>query len=746
MKKLLSAPRVARASRVREGAPHPLGATWDGRGVNFALFSANATKVELCLFDTDGRREIERIEMPEYTDEVWHAYLPDARPGTVYGYRVHGPFDPLHGHRFNPNKLLLDPYAKALVGELKWTDALFGYRIGSRKDDLSFDRRDSAPAMLKCRVIDPAFSWGEERSPRIPWERTIFYEAHVRGYTMLHPLVPKPLRGTFAGMAQHDVVDHIKSLGVTSIELLPVHAFIDDRHLIEKGLRNYWGYNTIGFFAPDPRYMSTPFVNEFKEMVARLHDAGLEVILDVVYNHTAEGNERGPTLSFKGIDNASYYRLMPDNPRYYINDTGTGNTFNLSHPRVLQLVLDSLRYWATEMRVDGFRFDLATILGREVHGFDPGGGFFDAVRQDPILSQTKLIAEPWDIGPGGYQVGNFPPGWAEWNDKYRDTVRAFWKGDDGKLPEFASRISASGDIFNHRGRRPWVTVNFVTAHDGFTLNDLVTYNDKHNEANGEDNRDGHSHNISWNHGVEGPTQDPEIRELRERQKRNLLATLLFSLGTPMVLAGDEFGRSQRGNNNPYCQDNEISWFDWTAIDKDGQALAEFVGELISIRQSYPVLHRNHFLIGAYDPDLDVKDVTWLTPSATEMTPEQWSDANARCLGALFDGRSRPSGIKRPGADATLLLILNAHYEAVSFTLPTVAGGSAWLSLIDTAAPGRVDPLLTTRSGDHYEIPARALALLALKPDRRTWRTFHVLAEITQREQEAQAAARGLLDD
>src|ERR1700760_4153741 len=530
-----------RKSRVGEGAPNPRGATWGGLGVNFALFSANATKVELCLFDDAGRNELERIELPEYTNEVWHGYLPEARPGTIYGYRVHGPYDPRNGHRFNPNKLMLDPYAKAYIGALRWDNALFGYTIGSRDGDLSFDRRDSARFMPKCRVIDPAFTWGRERRPEVPWERTILYETHVRGFTKQHPAVPEHLRGTFSGLGRKEVVDYIRSLGVTSVELLPIHAFVNDRHLLEKGLTNYWGYNTIGFFAPDPRYSAVPaFVfSEFKEMVARLHDAGVEVILDVVYNHTAEGNEMGPTLSFKGIDNVSYYRLMPDDKRYYINDTGTGNTVNLSHQRVLQLVADSLRYWATEMRVDGFRFDLATILAREPHGFDEGGGFLDTCRQDPVLAGIKLIAEPWDIGPGGYQVGQFPPGWAEWNDKFRDTVRRFWKGDEGVVPEFAKRISGSGDLFNKRGRKPWASVNFVTAHDGFNLNDLVSYNDKHNEANGEDNRDGHSNNHSWNHGAEGPTDDAEIVALRERQKRNLLATVLLSHGTPMLLAGDE---------------------------------------------------------------------------------------------------------------------------------------------------------------------------------------------------------------
>ncbi len=520
-----------RKSRLREGLPNPLGATWTGLGVNFALFSAHATKVELCLFDDDGATEIERIALPEYTDEVWHGFLPDARPGTIYAYRVYGPYEPANGHRFNPNKLLLDPYAKALHGKLEWNPALFGYTMESG-DDLTFDERDSARFMPKCRVVDPAFTWGDDRPPRTAWERTIVYELHVRGYTMLHPEVPEFLRGTFRGLTDPAVLDHIRRLGVTAVELLPVHQFIDDSHLLDKGLVNYWGYNSISFFALARRYASVPdfAFAEFKEMVARFHQAGIEVILDVVYNHTAEGNELGPTLSFKGIDNASYYRLLPDQPRYFINDTGTGNTLNLSHQRVLQMVTDSLRYWVQEMHVDGFRFDLGTILAREPYGFDEGGGFLDSCRQDPILSSVKLIAEPWDCGPGGYQVGGFPPGWAEWNDRYRDTVRAYWKGDEGTLAELAARITASSDLFNRRGRKPWASVNFITAHDGFTLNDLVSYNDKHNEANGEDNRDGHSDNRSWNHGVEGPTDDPEIVELRERQKRNMLATLLLVAG------------------------------------------------------------------------------------------------------------------------------------------------------------------------------------------------------------------------
>src|SRR3954465_52128 len=586
----IAKPRVIRRSRVREGSPFPLGATWDGLGVNFALFSANAQKVELCLFDDAGQREVERIQLPEYSNEVWHGYLPDARPGTVYGYRVHGPYEPEAGHRFNPNKLVLDPYAKAHVGTLEWDPAVFGYTLGADGDDLTFDKRDSARFMPKGRVIDPAFTWGRERAPSVPWDRTIVYETHVRGYTQLHPAVPEHLRGTYSGLGRKEVVDYIKSLGVTSVELLPIHAFVNDSYLLDKGLTNYWGYNTIGFFAPDPRYSAVPaFVfSEFKEMVARLHDAGLEVILDVVYNHTAEGNERGPTLSFRGIDNASYYRLLPEEPRYYINDTGTGNTFNLSNPNVLQMVTDSLRYWVTEMHVDGFRFDLGTILARQPDGFTSEHGFLQSCMQDPVLSQVKMIAEPWDIGPGGYQVGGFPPGWAEWNDKFRDTVRAFWRGDEGKLPDLATRLAASADAFGRRGRKPWSSVNFITAHDGFTLSDLVSYNEKHNEANGENNQDGHSDNLSWNGGSEGPTDDPEIIAVRNRQKRNLLATLLLAQGTPMILAGDEFSRTQQGNNNAYAQDNPLSWVDWN-IPEDGAALIEFVRRVITLRDAFPIL-------------------------------------------------------------------------------------------------------------------------------------------------------------
>ena len=699
------------ATRVLEGQPFPLGATWDGLGVNFALFSANATKVELCLFDEDGRRETARVELPEFTDEVWHGYLPDARPGTVYGYRVHGPYEPAAGHRFNPNKLLLDPYAKRLVGDLAWDDALFGYTIGAAEDDLSFDTRDSAPFMPKCRVVDPAFTWGRSRPPAIGWDRSVIYELHVRGYTMRHPAVPEGQRGTFAGLGAPEVVRHLRDLGVTTVELMPVHAFVQDRHLLERGLSNFWGYNTIGFFAPHPAHAATGETAEFKEMVARLHDAGLEVILDVVYNHTAEGNERGPTLSFKGIDNASYYRLMPDRPRHYINDTGTGNTLNLSHQRVLQMATDSLRYWVTEMGVDGFRFDLATILGREAHGFDENGGFLDTCRQDPVLAGVKLIAEPWDLGPGGYQVGGFPPGWAEWNDRFRNTARAFWKGDEGRVADLASRLSASGDLFNRRGRRPWASVNFITAHDGFTLNDLVSYNDRHNEANGEDNRDGHADNLSWNGGAEGPTEDAAIRALRERQKRNLLATLLLSQGTPMLLGGDEFGRTQKGNNNAYCQDNAIGWVDWAAIGDDGRALIQFTRRLTALRQRFPVLRRTRFLTGVYNQDLDVKDVAWLRPDGQEMGQDDWANPQTRCLGMLIDGRAQPTGIRRRGSDATLLLLLNAHHEPVPFLLPEVPDAPAWTALVDTADP-EVAPKGRLPAGEAFGLQGRALALLS----------------------------------
>ena len=666
---------------LKEGLPYPIGATWDGKGVNFALFSANATKVELCLFDAEGKTELERIVLPEYTDQIFHGWLPDLGPGQVYGYRVHGPYEPKNGHRFNPNKLLLDPYARAHVGEVVWDPAIFGYTLGHPDGDLSFDTRDSAPFVPKSVVVDPNFDWhGQPKRHRIAWDRTVFYETHVKGYTKLHPKVPEALRGTYGGLAVPEVLAHIKAIGVTSIELLPIHSFVNDSQLLEKGLTNYWGYNTIGFFAPDPRYAHEPeqSLREFKEMVSGIHEAGLEVILDVVYNHTAEGNERGPTLSFKGIDNASYYRLLPDQKRYYVNDTGTGNTVNLSHPRVIQMVTDSLRYWAEETHVDGFRFDLGTILAREPNGFDNKSGFLKACSQDPTLGTVKLIAEPWDCGPGGYQVGEFPPGWAEWNDKFRDITRDFWKGA-AHAADLAPRLLASPGEFDHQGRKPWACVNFVTAHDGFTLNDAVTYAEKHNDANGEDNKDGSSDNRSDNYGVEGPTDDPAIQAVRARQVRNMLATLLLSQGTPMLVAGDEFARTQGGNNNAYCQDSEISWVNWQ-IEEKGESLIRFVSRLTALRRRFPILRRGRFLTEAYNETLDIKELSWINAGGGEMQGDDWD--GAQCFGLMLDGRAQPTGIRKRGEDATLLLVLNAWQDMVEFKLPSVSG-QHWKLLIDT---------------------------------------------------------------
>ena len=700
--------------RIQEGRPFPQGATWTGLGVNFALFSANATRVELCIFDDSGETEIGRVDLPEYTNEIWHGFLPEARPGTVYGYRVHGPYEPDEGHRFNPNKLVLDPYAKAVVGQIQWAPELFGYKMG--EEDTTFDDRDSAKFMIKGRVIDPSFFWGEDRPPNVPWDSTVLYETHVKGFTKLHPAVPEELRGTFRGLATPEVVKYIRDIGVTSVELLPIHMFADDSYLVEKGLSNYWGYSTLSFFAPSRRYASVPdfAFSEFKEMVSRMHAGGLEVILDVVYNHTCEGNEKGPTLSFKGIDNASYYRLLPDQKRYYINDTGTGNTLNLSNARVIQMVMDSLRYWVQEMHVDGFRFDLGTILARETYGFDQESGFLRAAGQDPVLNAVKLISEPWDCGPGGYQVGGFPPGWAEWNDRYRDNIRAFWKGDDGKIKDFATRFTGSSDFFNHRGRPAWSSVNFITAHDGFTLNDWASYNEKHNEANGEDNNDGNSNNESWNCGTEGPTDDPEINGLRERQIKNMLATLLISRGTPMLLAGDEFGRTQGGNNNAYCQDNEISWLNWE-LDGKGHHLIAFVKQLAALRRRLPILHRARFLTAEWNEELGIKDVAWLKPGGGEMDQEAWDDAHTRCIGVLLDGRAQTSGIRRRGSDATVLVVVNSYHEAVGFTLPQVPGGLAWTCSIDTnveEAPGDRFEFDT-----EYQITGRSLVLFELVLDK-----------------------------
>ncbi|HTV80059.1 MAG TPA: glycogen debranching protein GlgX, partial [Steroidobacteraceae bacterium] len=685
------------------------GAIWDGKGTNFTLFSAHATKVEVCLFDSVGGTEQERIALPEYTDQIWHGYIPDVHPGAVYGMRVHGPYDPAAGHRFNPNKLLLDPYARAHLGELKWVPEVFGYTLGHKDEDLSFDERDSAPFVPKCCVVDPNFDWkGQPRKRSVPWDRTIIYETHVRGFTNLHPGVPEHHRGTYPGLGSKVVLDYIRALGVTTVELLPVHTFINDGILLERGLTNYWGYNSIGFFAPDPRYAAAPeqSLREFKEMVASFHEAGLEVILDVVYNHTAEGNERGPTLSFKGIDNASYYRLLPDK-RYYINDTGTGNTVNLSHPNVLEMVCDSLRYWVNEFHIDGFRFDLGTILAREPNGFDNKSGFLKTCLQDPVLRTVKLIAEPWDCGPGGYQVGEFPPGWAEWNDRYRDTTRDYWKGA-ASASAMAQRLCASGEIFNRLGRRPSACINFVTAHDGFTQNDLVSYNDKHNEANHEDNKDGTSDNRSWNCGAEGPTDDPEINALRQRQIRNMVATLLLSQGTPMFVAGDEFARTQQGNNNAYCQDNAISWVNWD-LARENEPLTRFVQKLCALRTKYPILRRNRFLTGTLDEELGIKDLTWINASGNEMTQEQWADDLMKCFGMLIDGRSRPTGLRQRGTEAAMLIVMNSHHDLVNFTLPEYPDGATWELILDTDVPDRAEPY-KGKTGDVFGITGRSLFL------------------------------------
>ncbi len=707
------------------GRPYPLGATWDGEGVNFALFSEHAEGVELCLFDQAGRRELQRVRVKEQTDQVWHCYLPEARPGLIYGYRVYGPYDPNKGHRFNPNKLLLDPYAKQIVGELKWSDSHFGYRVGSKNVDLSMDRRDSAAGMLKATVVDSAFTWGTDHSPRTPWHRSVIYEMHVRGFTIQHPKVPAHLRGTYAGLGTAPVIDYLLELGTTAVELMPVHYFVDDRQLIEKGLRNYWGYNSIGFFAPMSRYLSGGSINEFKTMVKTMHSAEIEVILDVVYNHTAEGNQLGPTLSFRGIDNSVYYRTVHDNPRYYMDYTGTGNTLNMLHPRVLQLIMDSLRYWVLEMHVDGFRFDLAATLARELHEVDRLGAFLDIIHQDPVLSQVKLIAEPWDLGEGGYQVGKFPVGWAEWNDRYRDAVRSYWKGDGGQIGELAYRITGSSDLYARSGRRPYASINFVTAHDGFTLQDLVSYNSKHNEANGEENRDGTDNNRSWNCGVEGPTEDPEINALRSRQKRNFFATLLLSQGVPMILDGDAFGRTQQGNNNAYCQDNELSWVNWDLFDKEKELFA-LVRRLTALRQAHPVFRRRNFFQGRAIKGAGVKDILWLRPDGREMTDDEWNQQYARTLGLFLSG-SAVDEIDERGqliTDENFVLLLNANHEEVPFTLPSLASGMIWVSLIDTfhdssRTPGTLYDAMTT-----YPLQPRSLALLVerqrdqIRPNRR----------------------------
>ncbi len=715
----MSAP-PAETMRTRPGTAAPLGATWDGAGVNFSLFSEHATGVELCLFDPDDpRREIARVPVRERTDQLWHVYLPDARPGALYGWRVDGPYEPEAGHRFNPAKVLLDPYAKAISGAVRWSDAMFGYRLGDPDEDLAPDDRDNAADIPKSVVVDPAFTWGGDQLLKTPWHRTVIYEVHVKGFTARHPGVPREQRGTYAGLASQAAIEYLTGLGVTAVELLPVHHFVEDRHLVERGLTNYWGYNSIGFLAPDARYSSTGArgeqVREFKTMVKVLHAAGIEVILDVVYNHTAEGSHLGPTLAFRGIDNAAYYRLMPDQPRYYRDYTGCGNTLNLRHPRTLQLIMDSLRYWVLEMHVDGFRFDLASTLARELHDVDRLSTFFDVIHQDPVISQVKLIAEPWDLGEGGYQVGNFPAGWAEWNGRYRDTIRRYWKGDWGQVGELGFRLTGSSDLYEAGGRRPYASVNFVTAHDGFTLADLVSYDGKHNEANGEDNRDGTDDNLSWNCGAEGPTDDPAIVALRERQMRNFLVSLLLSQGIPMLCGGDEIGRSQGGNNNAYCQNNEISWFSWP-VSRAGARMLEFARQLIKLRQAHPVFHRRRFFQGRRIEGSQVKDLSWFRPDGKEMTEGEWTDWFGRCLGLRLAGDAieEVDEMGRPIADDTFLVLLNAHYEDVPFVLPAHRPRLRWEPVVDTRSWDPPSKTRIYRVGDLYPLEGRSAAVLRLR--------------------------------
>jgi isoamylase len=699
---------------VYPGSPFPLGATWDGSGVNFALYADNATGVELCLFDSlnDGKEAV-RIPMGERSYQVWHAYLPEAKPGQLYGYRVHGPYDPANGHRYNANKLLIDPYAKAIAGTIEWHDSLFGYELGHPDEDLSFSETDSAPYVPKSVVVDPSFDWEGDKPPKISYHKSIIYETHVKGFTNLHPDIPDEIKGSYAAIAHPVTIKYLQDLGITAIELMPVHHFIRDRHLYEKDLANYWGYNTIGFFAPDVRYSSSGVegqqVVEFKNMVKALHKAGIEVILDVVYNHTGEGNHMGPTISFRGIDNASYYRLT-DNKRYCMDYTGTGNTLNANLPNVLRIIMDSLRYWILDMHIDGFRFDLAATLARELHEVDRLSSFFDIIHQDPVISQVKLIAEPWDIGEGGYQVGNFPPGWAEWNGKYRDCIRDYWRGADSMLGEFAQRFTGSPDLYQSDWRRPTASVNFVTAHDGFTLNDLVSYNEKHNLENGEDNNDGESHNRSWNCGTEGPTDDPEILELRQKQKRNFLTTVFLSQGVPMIVAGDEISRTQGGNNNAYCQDNEVSWIDWEKADKD---LLEFTRKVIHLRKEHPVFRRRRWFQGRAIHGAGVEDIAWFLPEGTEMTEENWSHDYAKSLGVFLNGL----GIHTLGpkgeqiVDDTFYVIFNAHYDYLDYKLPPMKYGTQWVKILDTAEDHVGEEGEPIEAGGIITVAARSVVLL-----------------------------------
>jgi isoamylase len=704
--------------RVWPGRPYPLGATWDGTGVNFAIFSEHATGVELCLFrDPEDAVAAAKIWLTERTDQVWHCYLPDARPGQYYGYRVHGPYAPEQGFRFNPAKLLIDPYAKAITGAIKWGDHLFAYRVGGDREDLEPDPDNSAGGVPKSVVIDSAFTWEDDHPLHIPYNRTIIYECHVKGMTQQHPDVPPELRGTYLGLCSDAMVEYFQALGITALELLPVHQFVVDRHLAERGLTNYWGYNSIGFFAPDVRYATRGFGNqvyEFKTMVKTLHAAGLEVILDVVYNHTGEGNHLGPTLSLRGIDNTTYYRLEPNDPRFYTDFTGTGNSLNMQHPRTIQLIMDSLRYWVTEMHVDGFRFDLAPVLARELYEVDKLSAFFDIMQQDPTLAKVKLIAEPWDVGPGGYQVGNFPVRWTEWNGKYRDTVRRFWRGEPGQVSEMASRIAGSSDIFSGSDRGVYASINFITAHDGYTLRDLVSYEQKHNEANGENNQDGNNDNLSRNWGVEGETDDPAVIEMRYRLIRTFLATLAFSQGVPMLAHGDELGRTQQGNNNAYAQDNELTWVDWE-LDAREKELAAFTRKLLAIRQAHPTLRRRHFFRGRAVEGSDHKDVTWLHPTGRELTAEEWGNADAHTLGMLIDGAATDEVDERGHAvrGDTLLLVLNGGEQNVEFNLPSLDGGKIWVVMVDTAR--RELPVVR---GSAVDLQAHSLMLLRFGDDRR----------------------------
>jgi isoamylase len=709
--------------RIWPGQPYPLGATWDGRGVNFALYAENAEKVELCLFDSpDAKAEYARIQLPEYNDMVWHGYLPDATPGTLYGYRVYGPYDPAKGHRFNPNKILLDPYARCLGKDLRWADSMFGYKVGAKEGDLSFDKRDNARYAPRAKVIDSAFTWGDDRPPRTPWQRTMIYEMHVKGFTMQHPDVPEHLRGTYAGLGADPVIKHLQQLGVTAVELLPVHYRLNDRHLIEKGLTNYWGYNTLNFFAPENDYAHADAhmdaVSRFKTMVRNLHSAGIEVILDVVYNHTAEGNQMGPTLTFRGIDNAAYYRLSPEDPRYYMDFTGCGNTLQMQNPRVLQLIMDSLRYWVTEMHVDGFRFDLASTLARELHAVNKLGAFFDIIHQDPVVSQVKLIAEPWDLGEGGYQVGNFPVLWSEWNGKYRDCVRRFWKGDGGTVPEFATRFCGSSDLYAWSKRPPNASVNFITCHDGFTLEDLVSYDQKHNEANGEDGRDGADDNNSWNCGAEGPTDNAEVLALRSRKKRAMLTTLICSQGVAMMLAGDEIGHTQNGNNNAYCQDNALTWLNWDLNDEQRELLA-FTQRLVTLYFSQPVLQRRRFFHGEKLEGSAIPDIFWLGPNGKEMTGDDWNVGYSKCLGVQLYGKHVDVNEHGEAVDAdTLLILFNGDQKLeIPFALPSFAAVSQWQQLLDSADPQAEGRLF--QINEKYPLKPCSVAILRAVTDTET---------------------------